>query len=140
MSLPQNCAIGLLRDLSQNGSGNGSFAVQPSTNGWSPISAFFLPSIVILENIMATIPNQGGQTRTDSDVTHCNNTLQHKNAAGTLLGSWIEIPNDSGLRVECRYCKKFYGNILLSADAQKAYAEQQRRLSCPGCGESPFAG
>jgi len=92
---------------------------------------------------MTTTPNQGGQTSKESQALVCHHTENHKNGAGELLGTWIEIQIDDGVLVQCRICNMHYGVIKNPSkdDAMlQAYLLQQRRLSCPGCGENPFLG
>ncbi len=61
-----------------------------------------------------------------------------------VLGSWIEVEMGSSVRIECMACGELYGVIerikMTAEEMQAAYLEQQRRLACPGCGESPFLG
>ncbi len=93
---------------------------------------------------MATVCNHGGADSERTKGTKCNHTADHKNAAGVLLGSWIEVEIGSTIRIECVACKKLYGVIerktMSPEEMQAAYLEQQRRLACPGCGEEPFLG
>lgn len=93
---------------------------------------------------MATVCNHGGANSDGTNNTECDHTADHKNAAGVQLGSWIEVDMGNKIRIECVACKKLYGVIERRAmspeEMQAAYLEQQRRLACPGCGESPFLG
>ena len=81
----------------------------------------------------------------DSKVLVCNHTLHHRDQDGNPLGSWIESTGGYGIRVACRVCDELFGylpNDLGRSDQElyEAYLEQQRRRSCPGCGEEPFLG
>ena len=93
---------------------------------------------------MATICNHGGTNFDGANNTECNHTADHKNAAGVLLGTWIEVDMGNKIRFECVACKKLYVVIerrtMSPEEMQAAYLDQQRRLACPGCGEEPFLG
>jgi len=75
-------------------------------------------------------------------MSECEHTLHPVDEQGEPTGTWMLEDGGGSLRVICRVCLKFYGNIdsreSKEADLRKAYLEQQRRLSCPGCGEEPF--
>lgn len=89
---------------------------------------------------MRNSQNQGGpQTQNEAA---CNHTENYKDSRGNLLGTWCEVPTANFIRVQCTVCLKVYGTIprMSEEEARRAYLEQQKRLSCPGCGESPFLG
>lgn len=75
----------------------------------------------------------------------CDHTLHLRDQQGRRIGSWAEERTEHGVRVACRYCGKFYGYCDPKREPtpeqlRQAYLEQQRRRSCPGCGEEPFLG
>jgi hypothetical protein len=76
----------------------------------------------------------------------CDHTLHAIDDQGQATGSWTVERSGKAERVICRVCGKFYGYIDACRQSKKqeqmrrAYLEQQRRLSCPGCGEEPFLG
>ena len=73
----------------------------------------------------------------------CDHTLHLSDANGTPTGSWSAAGTKDGIHYSCACCGKLYGyqpNKKSDAEMYKAYLEQQRRLSCPGCGEEPFLG
>ena len=79
----------------------------------------------------------------DCTLELCDHTVQHVDQDGKMLGSWIESTEEYGVRVACRICNKLYGyrpreDGRTDKQLYEAYLEQQRRLACPGCGESPF--
>ena len=93
---------------------------------------------------MASVCNHGGPGNEGSDLERCNHTVNHKSAAGELLGTWIEVRVEAAVRIECRVCGDLHGVIEKKRTTQEelhaAYLLQQRRLACPGCGEEPFLG
>ena len=73
----------------------------------------------------------------------CDHTIELFDPQGRLRGSWIGEDSPHGTRYACQRCGKFYGYQpdKKSQEAMyQAYLEQQRRLNCPGCGDSPFMG
>lgn len=78
------------------------------------------------------------------DSKTCDHTHQAFNEHGELLGTWRIDESQHSPRVVCMHCGKFYGYLRndqqLQERLESAYRQQQRRLSCPGCGEEPFLG
>lgn len=73
----------------------------------------------------------------------CDHTIELHDQHGQIRGSWKGEETAHGIRYSCRHCGKFYGyqpNKDSEEAMYRAYLEQQRRLNCPGCGESPFVG
>ena len=73
----------------------------------------------------------------------CDHTLHLSDANGTPTGSWSASSTNDGIHYSCACFGKLYGyqpNKKSDAEMYQAYLEQQRRLSCPGCGEEPFMG
>lgn len=72
----------------------------------------------------------------------CQHTLCHKSADGHMQGTWVEVRVESITYVACNICGAKFGTVANANDeaVRQAYLEQQRRLACPGCGESPFLG
>ena len=72
----------------------------------------------------------------------CQHTPCHKSEDGQMQGSWVEIRIESITYVACNICGAKFGTVANANDeaVRQAYLEQQRRLACPGCGESPFLG
>ncbi len=72
----------------------------------------------------------------------CQHTPCHKSENGQMQGTWVEIRVDSITYVACNICGAKFGTVANANDEmiRQAYLEQQRRLACPGCGESPFLG
>lgn len=89
---------------------------------------------------MSTVPNQGGTSAKESGSTSCQHTTQHQSTSGVFLGTWIEVKVAEGSRVVCSVCGKLFEQIKSDEEILAAYLEQQLRLACPGCGESPFLG
>jgi len=72
----------------------------------------------------------------------CQHTACHKSEDGQMQGSWVEVRVESITYVACNFCGVQFGAVANANDeaVRQAYLEQQRRLACPGCGESPFLG
>jgi len=88
---------------------------------------------------------------TEAQTVQCNHTTQALDDSGQPLGSWRLDRRHGRDCVVCCACGRFYGYISKPTkkrrdgspkgrDAIEAYREQQRRRSCPGCGEEPFLG
>lgn len=79
-------------------------------------------------------------------MSDCDHTLHALDDQGQTTGSWVIEANGKSSRVVCRFCRKFYVKVEVRKQDEEqerlrqAYLEQQRRLSCPGCGEEPFLG
>ncbi len=87
-----------------------------------------------MESLVSTI-------RTVGSV--CDHAIQLIDQHGKIRGSWMGEDSQNGTRYSCRHCGKFYGyqpNKTSQEAMHQAYLEQQRRLNCPGCGDSPFMG
>ena len=54
----------------------------------------------------------------------------NRNAAGELPPSTTDLPSEAAQLADAELQEKY----------RREYLIQQRRLSCPGCGESPFDG
>jgi len=74
----------------------------------------------------------------------CDHTLHPIAESGATTGSWTIDRSAAKPRVVCGVCGKFYGYLRTPEEVRRslyqAYQEQQRRRSCPGCGEEPFLG
>ena len=82
------------------------------------------------------------------NMSQCNHTPFPVDPNGATTGSWIIDYQGDTARIVCEICRRFYGYLPTAegkrhdeeARLRQAYLEQQRRLSCPGCGEEPFLG
>ncbi|MEQ8850053.1 hypothetical protein [Botrimarina sp.] len=91
----------------------------------------------------ATGAAQAAVTLAPAQSSDCDHTHHALDGDGRPTGSWTIDPAGGKPRVVCRVCGKFYGFLPPSKRdqaMQRAYQLQQQRLSCPGCGETPFLG
>lgn len=70
-------------------------------------------------------------------MKHCEHTYPADDGSGGLAGSWTK--NADSEEIACAKCDKSYSEFDQEQQRlRKAYHEQLRRQSCPGCGEEPF--